>query len=479
MKEELRIHSFIHFNGEIKTCLECHQIFKSNRLLKIHMQKHEKKKSFQCSTCGDQFTFKTGLSKHIRLNRCRGPNSDKTVEKVMNEKDIAEIARGQLREITQISRKFGNAKEEINVMIDIEDNSETSNEDDCNQSILSWPEEKTLVDCKTEQNQTQKVIRKRTSNYPLTHKTGRAHVIYTCDFCGENIKFKKEILNHMKIHTSPFKYKCKECECTFKSRKKLIDHSWLVHEVKLRTVYDSFSCEICEMKFDVKSIYEVHRLSHNDKARCHVCSICFATFKSTGNLTRHKATHVASRDYCCPDCHKTFKTQLALKVHTENVHAEIRVFVNCSICKAIVQEKHLKIHMKNQHTEEGKEKPFSCTKCFKTFKTEKLGQRHYEAVHDPKPQGSIFLCTECPSLQFYRHRDLKEHSFIHFNGVIHQCNVCFKMFKSKRLLITHSAVHSEGDGNYHCEFCDIKFKTRGGRRKHIIRQHNDQVSANN
>lgn len=443
------------------------------------MQKHEKKKSFQCSTCRDQFTFKTGLAKHIRLNRCRGPNSDKTVEKLMDEEDIAEVARRQLSEITQVSRKFRNAKEEINVMKDINDESDNADEDGFSESILAWPEEKELVESKIEEKETKPaiIIIKRRLNRPVKHKTGRAHVIYTCDFCGENIKFKKEILNHMKIHITTVKYKCKECEDIFKSRKKLIDHSWLVHKVKPRTVSESFSCEDCGMKFDVKSIYEVHKLSHDDTARSHVCSICSAAFKSTGNLRRHEATHVSSRDYCCTNCHKTFKTQLALKVHTESVHAEVRVFVNCSVCKAIVQEKHLKIHMKNQHTEEGKEKPFSCTKCFKTFKTEKLGQRHYEAVHDPKPQGSIYLCSECPTLQFYRHRDLKEHSFIHFSGVIHQCNVCFKMFKSKRLLVTHAAVHSEGAGNYPCELCDSVFKTRGGRRKHIIRQHQVLASS--
>lgn len=479
MKEELRIHSFIHFNGDIKTCLECNQIFKSNRLLKIHMQKHEHKKAFQCPVCGDHFTFKTGLSKHVRLNRCRGPNDQNEVEKAkkeMDEYEIAEIAKKQLSDITQPSKKFGKVKEETNVMMGIKDEPESDTDDNFHDSLAVRMHEVKLEDLKAENEEKEtRKVRKKTHNPPIKHKIGRAHLIYTCDNCGENIKFKKEILRHMKQHVNVFKYNCRECENTFKSRKKLIDHLWTLHGVKPRAVTESFSCEVCAMKFDVKSIYEAHKLSHDDTARSHVCMVCSAGFKSAGNLQRHKAIHVATRDFHCSNCPKSFKTQLALKVHGEAVHAEVKVFVNCSICKVIVQEKHLKIHMKNQHTEQGKEKPFACTKCFKTFKTEKMGQRHYESVHDPKPKGIVYICAECPDLQFYRHRDLKEHSFVHFDGVIHQCEVCLKMFKTKRLLATHSAVHNEEDENFPCQICEnIVFKTRGGRRKHVLRLHRDQ-----
>lgn len=479
MKEELRIHSFIHFTGEIKTCLECDQIFKTNRLLKIHMQKHENKKSFQCAVCHDEFTFKTGLSKHIRLNRCRGPKSQKELTQLVDELEesvIVKIAMQQLNEITKTSKKLVKVKEEKWM----DDWTEPESEDNFIESPkFSDVEIKTEVDKeevkeKVKTKKTRK-IRKKKQCLPVKHKAGRAHLIYTCDICGDSIKFKKEILNHMKQHANVFKYKCKECENSFKSRRKLIDHLWTVHRMKPRAVLESFSCEVCDMKFDVKSIYEAHKMSHDDTARSHVCLTCGAAFKSTGNLRRHEAIHVATRDFHCPNCPKTFKTQLALKVHGEAVHASVKIFVNCSECKVIVQEKHLKIHMKNQHSEIGKEKPFSCTTCGKTFKTEKLGQRHYEAVHDPKPQGVIYECAECPGLQFYRQRALKEHSFLHFDGVIHQCEICLKMFKSRRLLLTHSVVHKEENDLYPCLICEnVVFKTKGGRSKHMVRLHREQ-----
>lgn len=474
MKEELRIHSFIHFEGEIKTCLECNQIFKTNRLLKIHMQKHEPKKSFECTTCGDGFTFKTGLAKHIRLNRCKGPNDESKDSKIQDEGKIAEIAKKHLREVTKLSRKISAPKAEVEVKLDMKDEAYKSEESDGEdyfekffEPMTEPPVEIKVEDFKFEDEtkRTRKIRKKKPIEQTTKLRLSRPHLVYNCDYCGESIKYKKEMINHMKQHKVNHRYSCKMCQETFKSRRKLLDHSLEVHGVKPKVINELFSCDVCDMKFDVRSIFETHKLSHDDNARHYICSICSSAFKSVGNLRRHEATHVTTRDFECQHCFKTFKTHLALKVHLEAVHASVKVFVNCSVCKVIIQEKHLRTHMKNQHTEEGQEKPFSCTVCFKAFKTEKLGQRHYDAVHDPKLQSSIYLCPMCPD-QFYRQRDLKEHSFIHFNGVIYQCETCLKMFKSKRLLTVHAVVHTDAPGNFPCTLCqNVVFKTRGGRRK--------------
>ena len=492
MKEELRIHSFIHFNGDIKTCHVCHQIFKTNRLLNIHMQKHETKKTVQCSQCGDFFTFKSGLAKHVRLNRCKGASNFGDESFKLDEEKIAEIALSQLKEITKVKAKV----EDVTVYEfcdDFDNLSDSSTQEDFVFEPILKVKEKVVtkvlrkVDKKSKKNtkvdkiqamaesskKFRKIRKKKLKKLPKPKsKAGRAHLIYTCDYCGEKIKFKKNIQDHMKQHV--VRYRCKECCQTFKSRKKLVDHSIEAHGVKPQVVKEAFSCEFCGRKFDVRSTYEAHKLSHDDTARHKICSICSAAFKSVGNLRRHEATHATTRDFHCISCPKSFKTRLALKIHKEVVHAEMKVFVNCGICQSIVQEKHLNQHIKNQHTEEGQEKPFECSVCGKTFRTFQLGQRHYEAVHEPKDRGVIYSCPHCPELQFFRQRELKEHSFIHFDGTIFQCDECLKMFKSRRLLMIHRASHNEF-GGYPCKFCDnIVFKTRGGRRKHMLRLHTDE-----
>lgn len=443
------------------------------------MQKHEIQKSFQCQVCGDLFTFKTGLAKHIRLNRCRGPLRNYRVKDEDEEEDHI-VAQKQLNEMSKASNKKSAClkDEEQTVCLKVEEQANESASDDENNfyEISDLPELELKVEIEESNIETKETrkSRKQKLHPAITSRQGRQHLIYTCDYCGEDVKFKKQILNHMKNHIVLKSYKCKECPDTFKSRKKIIAHSIEMHGTKPLTVRETiFFCEVCGKRFDQKSIFEAHKISHDDNARHYMCSHCSAAFKSVGNLHRHEATHNPSRDFECPgdDCKKRFKTKLALKIHNETVHPQVKVFVNCHICDVIIQEKYMKVHVRNQHTEEGKEKPFSCTLCNKTFKTEKLGQRHFESVHDPKNQGKIYACSKCPEAKFYRQRDLNQHSFIHFEGMIFQCETCLKMFKTKRLLSIHGAVHN-GTGHFACRLCtNIVFKTRGGRRKHMVRVH--------
>lgn len=479
MKEELRIHSFIHFKGEIKTCLECYQIFKTSRLLKIHMEKHNTKKSFQCMTCGDLFTFQTGLAKHIRMNRCKGPKTkDDSNEEARNYE--VETAKLLLKELTKNRKKSktpketskqnrGQNKDQLDVQndsiprLEIEslfDNSEVE------VKAADKPEEPEL-------KETRKIRKAKNLITPtVEQRSSRPRLVYTCDYCGEKIKFKKKFIEHLKIHKS--RYKCSDCESAFKSNRQLAKHSMDVHGVNIKLM--PFSCDVCDRRFDMRCSLQAHQLSHDDNARIHICKVCSAGFKSVGNLHRHEVTHVETRDFHCPECTKSFKTKLALKIHKDSVHVDVKVFVNCPECNLIVLETTLKAHIKNQHTEEGRDKPFKCIDCEKTFRTEVHGLRHWSTVHDPKPLGVIYRCPECPEMEFYRQRDLKEHSFVHFDGFVFQCEVCLKKFTSKRLLSVHSAVHEEDDvRNFHCQVCEkAQFKTRGGLRKHMINIHRNQ-----
>jgi KRAB domain-containing zinc finger protein len=214
-------------------------------------------------------------------------------------------------------------------------------------------------------------------------------------------------------------------------------------------------------------------LSHED-LRPQVCKICNASFKSIGNLKRHNLIHIDDRNYLCDSCPKCFKSENALKIHKNSVHAAVKVYVSCPHCKIILQEKNLKIHIHNQHTEEGQKKPFTCSECSKTFKNEFLLKRHFEHLHFSSNRGIIYNCEQC-GLTFNRQRDLKAHSFEHFEGTIHSC-YCGKKFKNKRLLSIHSTVHAS-DTKFQCNLCDAIFKTSGGRRKHIAKHHKTALNV--
>lgn len=467
MKEELRIHSFIHFNGEIKSCSECDQIFKTTRLLNVHMYKHQAQKSFSCHSCGDFFTYKTGLAKHMRLNRCKGPPDILSPLNRYSDSDqffsstTENVARNQLASITSQKKSTKTKKSsELRKPKSLKSNAGMKSESNEIQQE-SDPQAAMQVGSENILNETRRA-----------RKPGRPHLHYTCDLCGEQVKYMKGIKNHMKTHVSQGKLQCKMCfKGNFKSRKALSDHMISIHDIKTSVLIEKYTCDVCGGKFDTKSRFEGHKLSHDEKARTLVCSICSAAFKTVGNLHRHEATHAESKNFHCEKCSKSFKTKIALNVHNQNVHIEFNVLVECPICRALVKEKNLNCHTKKQLSEDSNLKPFICTICLKTFKTQKLGLRHYDAVHDPKDRGVVYSCPDCPE-KFFRLRNLKDHSFVHSSGPFFQCEACKKMFKNARLLRIHEkTVHENAETTFACVHCNSMLKTRGGLIKHVNSRH--------
>lgn len=464
-KEDLRVHSFIHFEGEIKSCHVCDQIFKTTRLLNIHMQKHSDSK-FQCESCKQMFAFKTGLKKHLRLNRCKGApiDFDANDDGQITQEEIAQIAKEQIKSISNKQEKSEEPKVlELRDVIIKEEIYNLNTNDELNEACVESDdgtiEDLILEECKITKDESE--IKPK--------RVGRTHNTYTCDKCGEIIKYRKNLESHMKeIHLRKH-YKCPYCPEVFKNKSNFKSHSLSVHGIKQRIAADIYKCTVCEKTFDIKSIFETHKRSH-DNIRSHICKICAASFKSFGNLKRHMSIHLDYRNYLCDACPKSFKSQSALKIHKNSVHADTKVYVLCPYCNIIIQEKNLKIHIFNQHTEEGQKKPFSCNDCDMNFKNEFLLKRHYEHLHFSTNRGVNYKCEEC-GLEFNRQRDLRVHSFEHYDGEIFNCTQCKKKFKSKRLLLTHSTTHNSSNNNFPCNHCEVTFKTPGGRRKHLVKYH--------
>lgn len=380
--------------------------------MNIHLSKHESEKRYECEECHQKFTFLSGLKKHIRLNRCKGKS-----EEQIDEIEVKTLAVTQLKEISSNS----------------------------------------------------KLIDRKYKTEIVGNKNSRPHLNYNCDKCGEVLKFRKNLKKHMKEkHLNSF-YNCNSCPQSFRSKTKLISHSLEVHSIKMRVVVENFSCEICNMKFDAKSIYESHRATHFDE-RPEKCGICNDSFKNIGNLNRHmKYVHAENRDEICEICSKSFKNQMALKSHKNTVHADLKVYVNCLYCNKIFMEKCLKSHIINSHTEIGKIKKFTCEICKKSFKTKSLLNRHIASVHEAVNRGILYNCDEC-TFTSTRLRELRDHQLEnHFNAPIHVCE-CGKKFKARHLLLTHKNSHKLKI-NIKCPFCTTFFKTRGGMNKHVSKIH--------
>lgn len=452
MREELRIHSFIHFNGEIHTCLDCNQIFKKKKLLETHMLMHGKP-AFECGGCSFRFKYRSNLAKHQRAGRCKGPLAAATAKTENSPQKDAETAKNQLLQMTVDPRRFNISNELDNMewsMVKVE-------ADDEFQEPQWYPYEEVTFESKPKRKGSKK----------------NSGSTYICDLCEFSSDKKNKLLSHIRFHIASTRHKCKQCNSTFTTKINLHNHSMRLHG---RGVIGSVEysggpaeCLVC------RRIFSQERLKYHMKlheAPLFPCDKCGKRFRLESTLVRHVTSHASEKKFTCSTCGKSFKKMTVLKQH-EETHNPYKIFVQCEICQSVMQMKSLKLHMEVKHGDRYKDKNFIC-QCGKAFRYEKQLEKHVEAVHEKAHRGKIYPCPECEQT-FTRRLELREHSFDHFDLKVFVCD-CGMKFKTRKLLKLHSVVHN--DTKWPCDVCSQTFLTRGGRRKHKIKVHGHQNEAN-
>lgn len=470
LREELMTHRILnHFNGTIHTCGECGKHFRKRSLLDLHMHSHQEK-TFQCGVCKIMFTFNTGLAKHIKLGRCKGPPLPDANSK-FNKEQLARIAKEQLMEIT-VNPKMPT---ELDVFSDIREDAKAK------KKIVRKPKPAQLYSvctkeepefCTKEEPEfyTKKAI---TFVVPTSSRSGRIikrklpQVLpelpvktvqpkpFTCDLCGLALGTKARLEAHMNCHTGGLKFQCKICGTNFNNLNELKihakTHKWdtpFGSSVKFENMYNEYSskehkekrfdCDECPKKYLTANLLSQHKLSHQN-LKLQKCDHCSFATNAPSDLKNHvKRIHSATKEFECTEagCNKAFKRRCDMENHRKSVHSSFKVYVKCPSCDVIVLEKGLQSHMINRHSEKAQHKPFVCYICGKRERYEKNLQRHYESVHEPKDRGVVYACPDCTET-FFRRRDLNAHSFEHFKGVIHSCTDCSNKYKTKKELTNH------------------------------------------
>lgn len=491
MKEELRIHSFIHFDGVIHTCLDCNQIFKKKKLLNNHMKKHDVA-TFQCKTCKQMFKYRSNLGKHQKEGRCKGPTKDVKIF-LQSPEEEAETAKQQLISMTvnptrvnfstlkdyKLTKTQNLVKHETVENVILQSfTEEVKVEDDCDKNPF---EDQTNIELEFSSASNIKPIKKEISKISLKPFKLRKKLTltirkptsssYDCDLCEFRTDKKNKILSHIRHHVSSMRHKCKTCSESFTTRMKLHNHSMKRHGRgvigSVEYSKSSSECTICHRLFSDERL-KFHKKLHESPS--FTCDKCAKMFRSQPALEKHFANnHLSDKKFACATCGKSFKKLTILKQH-EDIHNPIKIYVQCELCNTMMQVKSLKLHMDIKHGERYKDKNHVC-QCGKAFRYRKQFEKHFEAVHDKVNRGIIYPCPDCDK-HFNRRNELREHSFDHYDGKIFNCD-CGMKFKKQKLLTIHSAVHK--NNKWPCDVCALTFQTRGGRRKHQTKFHGQVV----
>ncbi|KAL7052389.1 hypothetical protein ACKWTF_004859 [Chironomus riparius] len=508
LRDDLMSHKILsHFNGVIHTCEECGKNFKKKSLLDLHMNVH-RKKTIQCEICKQMFTFVTGLNKHKKMGRCKGPPLE-TLADSMTKEEIAKIAKQQLIEIT-VNPKKASDEDDMSFGFDDEDiitiNKDASVKKKAGRKpkllVLNQMNNETKTEIKQEpvkdkkekkqsitvRNMTQEEIQEQqdelvspqeiiksssgriikrklppvitSTYYRPSNVPKRQNIPLTCDICGDQFESKASIIAHLNHHMR-----------MIKSDKVFGDLLELTDEKDVELTSNSFkekkfACDICDKRYLTKHLLSIHKKSHANlkEFKCQNENCLFET-NSPYDLNNHiKRIHNPTRPFKCSECDKKFKRRCDMINHKKSVHTNVRTYVKCPVCETIILEKGLQSHMINRHSEKAQQKPYECTICGKRERYEKVLQRHYFAVHEPKDRGVLYQCPDCPA-SFYRRRDATSHSFVHYEGEIFECFTCNNKYKTKKELSNHEYTHSQSE--FPCNICNQVFQTKSGRGKHM------------
>uniref|UniRef100_A0A1B0CGC8 Putative zn finger n=1 Tax=Lutzomyia longipalpis TaxID=7200 RepID=A0A1B0CGC8_LUTLO len=232
-------------------------------------------------------------------------------------------------------------------------------------------------------------------------------------------------------------YQCSECDESFQN------HYYLTKHKATHLDSKDTMCSICNHEFSTKQNLKRHIEDIHEKVekvredKAYQCNQCPLTFKNHYYLTKHQGIHTTVKKNVCPICGQEYSTKQNLRRHIEDIHEKVK--------KA-----------------KGKDS-YSCNQCDMTFKNHYFLTKH-RAVHLVSKKN---VCTHCNQV-YSTKQNLRRHiEDIHEKLRNHLCTICGKGFAQITTLKSHYNVHSKI--KFQCDICGKRFKTEMYLKLHKLR----------
>jgi len=218
---------------------------------------------------------------------------------------------------------------------------------------------------------------------------------FGCDFCELKFKDGTALKRHRNVkHTRDETHVCDHCAAVFYSKYRLDTHLASRHGIN-----DKFKCEKCK-KFYVS---EWTLLKHERKCSTTSCPVCGKEFLSKWKLGNHVKGHLDTKSHICDECGKDFLHNFTLVEHIEVVHQGKRPYT-CTKCeKTFSRAGNLRAHMLIHSGV----KPFPCKLCDKECREKIQLIKHLKKKHGIEEDHMHFYVKLVPKKEIVKDEDMK------------------------------------------------------------------------